>query len=597
MTPASAADKRLMFKTSPTSGTVTWQRLGGLPGLARLAAVALLFVVLVRAAKNRPSPPSQMSSSPPIDFRTESDPTFVPARTRERRPPRILQRSVGLLKQRASGRLNRYVVVGAVVSVALVAGLFAYADRGNPAKEVPSARIHVPTKPLDIIPSSTPARSAVSISARLYHSSQIAVLADARDRRAQKIAITSAATLGVPVLIDDATVPAELKRLGARRVLTFGKTRDIDGAHPVPVDRTRAAAAVENLRGTPAARRDRHVDAIIVTLADSANAAAVATARNAGADVLQMRNADPRRTPAVANQLAARPDTPVIALGTPFVQSFAYSLAVVRKHAVQPTGGYFALPGKHYIALYGHPGTPSLGVLGEQGVSASIKRVERLARTYRRVGKAEFVPTFEIIATVASGVAGTDQDFSHEVSTRTLTPLIDAAEKAGVYVILDLQPGRTDFLTQAKHYSSLLERPNVGLALDPEWRLKKKQKHMRQIGSVNSAEINRVGDWLARLTRHKMLPQKLFVLHQFSLAMIKDRGRLNTRHAELATVIHVDGSGPQGAKQGTWKTLRRTAPDGVYWGWKNFIDEDPQMLSPQETWRRVKPHPALITYQ
>jgi hypothetical protein len=94
-----------------------------------------------------------------------------------------------------------------------------------------------------------------------------------------------------------------------------------------------------------------------------------------------------------------------------------------------------------------------------------------------------------------------------------------------------------------------------------------------------------------------MLPQKIFVLHQFSLSMIKDRGRLDTRHAELATVIHVDGSGPQGAKQGTWKTLRRTAPEGVYWGWKNFVDEDPHMLTAEETWRQVRPHPALISYQ
>ncbi len=295
----------------------------------------------------------------------------------------------------------------------------------------------------------------------------------------------------------------------------------------------------------------------MVTRSRTANAAAVATARNAGADVFQIRTADPRRTPTVAKALAARPDTPVIALGTPFMRGFAYSLAVVRRHIVQPTGGYLALPGKHYTAMYGHPGAPSLGVLGEQGVKASVKRVERLARKYRRVSKAEFVPTFEIIATVASGSAGKDKNYSHEVSIKTLTPLVNAARKAGVYVILDLQPGRTDFLTQAKRYRSLLERPNVGLALDPEWRLKKKQKHLRQIGSVKVAEINRVSDWLARLTREKALPQKLFVLHQFSLSMIKHRGRLETRHPELATVIHVDGSGPQGAKRGTWKTLRR----------------------------------------
>lgn len=498
-----------------------------------------------------------------------------------------------------SVRLNPYVVVGSVILVALVAGVLSYADGSDPAQRVaPSpTRIHTPTRSVDIVRSSTPARSAVGVSRRLYDTSPIAVLADARDRRAQKIAIRSATTLGVPVLLDDASAPAELERLGARRVLTFGRTRDVEGAQAVPVDRTRAAAAVTALRGVSTPRNDRRIDAIVVTRSRTANAAAVATARNAGAQVLQIRDADPRRTPAVAKILAARPKTPVIALGTPFARSFAYTLAVVRKAVVQPTGGYLALPGKHYTAMYGHPGTPSLGVLGEQGVKASIKRVERLARKYRRISKAEFVPTFEIIATVASGGAGKDKDYSQEASIKTLTPLVNAAEKAGVYVILDLQPGRTDFLTQAKRYRPLLERPHVGLALDPEWRLKKKQKHLRQIGSVKVAEINRVGDWLARLTRSNALPQKLFVLHQFSLSMIKNRGRLDTRHAELATVIHVDGSGPQGAKQDTWRVLRRNAPDGVHWGWKNFVDEDPHMLTAQETWRRVRPHPSLITYQ
>jgi len=498
-----------------------------------------------------------------------------------------------------SVRLNPYVIVAGLVLVALVAGAFAYADDGDPlvADAPTTTQIHPPTRSLDIVRSSTPARSAVGVSRRLYASSPVAVLADRHDRRAQKIAIESATTLGVPVLINDAQAPAEIKRLGARRVLTFGKTLEVEGAQAVPLDPAKAAEAIADLRGTTAARSPRRLDAIVVTRSLAANAAAVATARNAGADVLQIRSADPRRNPAVAKTLANRPGTPVIALGTPFVRNFAYTLEVVRSHVVQPTGGYLALPGKHYTAMYGYPGAPSLGVLGEQGVKASIKRVKHLARKYRRVSKAEFVPTFEIIATVASGSAGKDKDYSQEASIKTLTPLIDAAEKAGVYVILDLQPGRTNFLKQAKRYRSLLERPNVGLALDPEWRLKKKQKHLRQIGSVKVAEINRVSDWLARLTRHHALPQKIFVLHQFSLSMIKHRSRLETRHAELATVIHVDGSGPQGAKQGTWRTLRRGAPDGVFWGWKNFIDEDPHMLTAQQTWRRVRPHPSLISYQ
>jgi hypothetical protein len=164
-------------------------------------------------------------------------------------------------------------------------------------------------------------------------------------------------------------------------------------------------------------------------------------------------------------------------------------------------------------------------------------------------------------------------------------------------VVLDLQPGRTDFLTQAEQYRSLLELPHVGLALDPEWRLAPGQMHLTQIGSVSIDEVNRVVTWLADLTRTKRLPQKLLVLHQFQVRMIPERERLDTSRDELAVVVHADGQGSQGSKQETWRVLHQTGPDSVYWGWKNFYDEDKPMLTPEQTIAQVVPRPQLVSYQ
>ena len=205
------------------------------------------------------------------------------------------------------------------------------------------------------------------------------------------------------------------------------------------------------------------------------------------------------------------------------------------------------------------------------------------------------VPGFEIIASVASAGPGEDSMYSWRLDPESLRPWIEAAQEAGVYVVLDLQPGRQDFLTQAQYYESLLLYPNVGLALDPEWRLAPDQVHLRQIGSVGIDEVNAVGDYLAGLVREHGLPQKMFVLHQFMLRMISERERL-AFHDELATVIHVDGQGSQGAKQGTWRAIREGAPEFVHWGWKNFYDEDVPMLDPAGTFA-VEPRPDLITYQ
>ena len=198
---------------------------------------------------------------------------------------------------------------------------------------------------------------------------------------------------------------------------------------------------------------------------------------------------------------------------------------------------------------------------------------------------------------MASSAAGPDGNYSSESDLEVLRPWVEAAGEAGLYVVLDLQPGRTHFLTQAKGYQSLLELPHVGLALDPEWRLGPNQVHLNQIGSVGIDEVNTVVSWLADLTRERALPQKLLVLHQFQVRMIDGRERLDLSRDELAVMVHADGQGAQGAKQDTWRVLRQGAPSGLYWGWKNFYDEDQPMLTPEQTIAEVQPRPELVTYQ
>jgi hypothetical protein len=262
-----------------------------------------------------------------------------------------------------------------------------------------------------------------------------------------------------------------------------------------------------------------------------------------------------------------------------------------------PGGGQHLFADRLYVALYGAPEVPVLGVLGEQDVPATIERARTTAAEYAGLTDRTVVPTLEIIATVAAGDAGDDGNFSNELATSRLEPYIDAAADAGVYVVIDLQPGRTDFLTQAKLYESLLAKPNVGLALDPEWRLAPDEKHLTQIGSVSAQEINTVSDWLADLVNRESLPPKMFVLHQFRLDMIENRQDVDMSHPELELLIHADGQGGQPDKQATWRALHADAPEGMAWGWKNFYDEDLPMLTPEQTMRDVTPEVDLVTYQ
>jgi hypothetical protein len=333
--------------------------------------------------------------------------------------------------------------------------------------------------------------------------------------------------------------------------------------------------------------------------AKAAAIAVTATAKAAGAGTVPVVGADPRADSHAIEDLSTQKPAHVIAAGSAFgaTRLLAARLAVAATGVQLPGGGQVVLPGRRLVAMYGHPGTAGLGVLGEQPLPQAIERARKLAAPYVPLsGKTPVVPAFELIATVAQANPGVGGDYSYEAPVSLLKPWVDAAGKAGMYVVLDLQPGRANFLDQAKLYEPLLKQPHVGLALDPEWRITDSQLPLQQIGSARAAEINSVYRWLADLTAANTLPQKLFVIHEFRLSMVGSDEPLEHDRDQVQMLIHMDGQGPTGTKDETWAAVVGAAPKGVPFGWKNFYDEDTPMLTPAQTMIR-KPTPSMISYQ
>lgn len=261
-----------------------------------------------------------------------------------------------------------------------------------------------------------------------------------------------------------------------------------------------------------------------------------------------------------------------------------------------PAGSRQLFPDYRLVALYGEPGTPVLGALGQQPLDASLRRAKALAGAYQPYMKEHAYPAVEIIATIASASPGPDGSYSAPINMVTLRQWVAAARRQQVYVVLDLQPGREDFLTQARRYADILAEPNVGLALDPEWRLKPRELPLEQIGSVSVREVNLTAAWLAALTARNQLPQKLFLLHEFRESMLPDRDKLDTDHPELAYVIQMDGQGSQAEKLDTWKAIMTDPPADVRFGWKNFYQKDTSLRSPKAT-MQLTPRPWYVSYQ
>jgi len=257
-----------------------------------------------------------------------------------------------------------------------------------------------------------------------------------------------------------------------------------------------------------------------------------------------------------------------------------------------PFGGTHIYPGRTLVAFYGTAGTPALGVLGEGTIPQMTRRLRKQAAAYRRPDRPEQI-VYELIVTIADASPGNDGDYSHDISRDKVATFIRAARRNKALLVLDLQPGRTDFLTVAKRWRWALEDPWVGLALDPEWRMGPGEVPAQTIGSVGAAEINKTTFWLETLTRIHHLPDKLLLIHQFRTDMVRHIEDVRDR-PRLAEVQHVDGFGTRSQKLATYDAVERH--EQFRMGFKLFYDEDTNLFRPAEV-LRIRPPVRFVSYQ
>lgn len=472
------------------------------------------------------------------------------------------------------------------------------ADRntGRPALEMTSSEVIADT-----------AGNGVDTSARLFEEAEtVVVAADTPEDQSRGVHLAVAG--GVPMLTagDTATVDAEIARLGASRVITVGDVGTLaEGpelvvAPPAVTPASMSAGVAASLdrdtaEGMDGLTHTRHPLAMPAMLAtDATSLASIATARAAGAEVHVLAHPDPRVT---SESMALVSDQDVLALGEQFGSGDRLERAIeLAANGELPGGGGLLFPGRRMVAFYGHPWGGDLGVMGEQPPAEAVARVQEHITNYQALEEQPVIPAFEIIVTVASAFPGEDGKYTNVGDPAEFTGYIDAITEAGGYAFLDLQPGQASFIEQAKVYEELLKRPNVGLALDPEWNLQPGERPLQRVGHAEAAEINEVADWLAALVRDNNLPQKGLIVHQFQMQMLRDRETINTDHPELAFILHADGHGVPQEKFATWDAVRQGLDDNWFMAWKNFIDEDKPTFTPQQTYD-IEPRPWFVSYQ
>jgi hypothetical protein len=262
------------------------------------------------------------------------------------------------------------------------------------------------------------------------------------------------------------------------------------------------------------------------------------------------------------------------------------------KQAELPLGGRTVFPRFRVVAYYGAPQSHELGALGIGSPDAAARRLRRQARPYARKTRPVML-AFELIATVANADGGEDGMYRTRQSDAVVRRYLRAARRAKALLLLDIQPGHADFMDEVRHFDRWLREPDVGLALDPEWHTPGAEPGT-VIGSVGAAKVNQISAHLAKIVRDGNLPEKLFVVHQFTHNMIRGKAQVVKRPG-LATTMNVDGFGDRANKVAKYRDFTH---DGTrfHHGYKLFYDEDVGLMRPRSV-LALQPPPDLVVYE
>ncbi|MEO6998823.1 MAG: hypothetical protein ABI112_12135 [Terracoccus sp.] len=261
-----------------------------------------------------------------------------------------------------------------------------------------------------------------------------------------------------------------------------------------------------------------------------------------------------------------------------------------------PGGGRTLLPEYRLVGFAGVPGSTGMGRLGIGNLDDRAKELVRVGKPYADGRKV--MPVLELIATIVQPQPGRDGKWRSRVSPQVVDDYLAAARKVGGILLIDIQPGRADFLDEVKSYERWLTQPDVGIALDPEWAMGPGQVPMKVFGHTTGTKIDEVAAYLASIVKKHDLPEKALVFHQLRVSIVSDETAIR-RHAGVVIIKSVDGIGNPAEKTKTWTSLTTNLPPAVNPGFKLFYEEDTRqgkLMTPKQV-LALRPEPDYVLYE
>lgn len=287
--------------------------------------------------------------------------------------------------------------------------------------------------------------------------------------------------------------------------------------------------------------------------------------------------------------------------------SLTYALRVFDKQAGWPVKGPAPadgalLPQKRIVAFYGNPLSNRMGILGALPPNEMLAKLDEVAKEWETADPETPVqPALHLIVSVAQSAPGRDGKYRLRMDSAVIEKVYGWAQQKNALLFLDIQTGQSTVQEEVPPLMKFLERPNVHLAIDPEFHMhydKEGVQPGKKIGTLSSTEINYAIAQLSKVVEEKKLPAKVLVVHRFTRPMVRGASQIRL-DPRVQVVMDMDGWGAPWLKFDSYSEYIVKEPV-QFTGFKLFYRNDTKrgdtLLTAAEV-LQLRPRPIYIQYQ
>ncbi len=266
--------------------------------------------------------------------------------------------------------------------------------------------------------------------------------------------------------------------------------------------------------------------------------------------------------------------------------------------AAYPDAGAL-LPFKRIVAYYGNFYSQRMGVLGQYPPAQVLSMLKVQAAAWAKADPSTpVVPALDYIAVTAQDVPGRSGEYMMRMPRSQIEEAVRMAGEIHGLLFLDVQPGWSTVQKEVRRLAPYLTKPNVELALDPEFALKAGRRPGGWRGTMSAADINFAARFLAKIVRTNHLRPKILVVHRFTQLMVTDYRAIEPL-PEVQIVMDMDGFGSPALKVAAYREFIASQPV-QFTGFKLFYENDVKrggrLMTPKQV-LRLSPRPSYIVYQ